>query len=199
MSINSTSETLAIQRLGAIVICLIVLGAVLCQLAAQEPLAKGMTMTIESAFANGKEIPQKYTADGDDISPPIIFSGIPAKAKELALVCDDPDAPSAQPWVHWVIYRIPATTTMLPENLPAQAELTKPVTAVQGKNSWTSGRMIGYRGPAPPKGPAHHYQFKLYALDRALDLPAGIDQAALEEAMNGHVLDEAELVGTYSR
>lgn len=159
-----------------------------------------MHMTIESAaFAGGQSIPKKYTGDGEDVSPPLAWKGVPAGAKELALVCDDPDAPSPQPWVHWLIYKIPARVEKLPEHLPVDGELSEPVAAMQGKNSWPSGRAVGYRGPSPPKGPAHHYHFKLYALDAPLEVKPGIDKAALEKAMKGHVLAEAELIGTYGR
>ncbi len=153
-----------------------------------------------SAFAEGQRIPRKYTGDGQDVSPPLSWSGVPEGAKELALICDDPDAPTAEPWVHWVLYKIPPTVTSLPEGLPKVAKLSEPAGALQGKNSWPSGQTIGYRGPAPPPGHGtHHYHFKIYALDTELDLPAGVDKKTLEKAMEGHVIGQGELVGTYSR
>ena len=122
---------------------------------------------------------------------------MPDEARELALICDDPDAPTPQPWVHWLIYKITADTTGLPEQVPPAAKLDAPVGALQGLNSWQT---IGYRGPAPPPGHGtHHYHFKLYALDATLDLAEALDKPALLKAMAGHVLAEGELVGTYER
>jgi len=160
-----------------------------------------MSMTIRStAFAEGDVIPQKHTGDGEDVSPPLAWEDVPDAAKELALVCDDPDAPTAEPWVHWVIYKIAPTVDELPQDVPADAQLGIPIKALQGRNSWPTGRTVGYRGPAPPPGHGvHHYHFKLYALDCELDLNSGIDKNALLAAMDGHVLDQGELVGTYQR
>lgn len=157
-----------------------------------------MSITIESeAFVEGGPIPRKYTGDGADLSPPLRWSGVPADSVELALISDDPDAPRAQPWVHWVIYKIPADTTALPEGIDPSPEPAVPRGALQGRNDFGK---IGYGGPAPPKGHGvHHYHFKLYALDSALALEAGLDKKALLAAMEGHVLAWGELVGTYQR
>jgi len=157
-----------------------------------------MSLVIQSmAFANGKPIPRRYTGDGEDLSPPLSWSGVPSLARELALIVDDPDAPSPQPWVHWVIYRIPVTIQSLAEGVPAVARPKLPAAAVQGKNSWNT---VGYRGPAPPKGHGvHRYLIRLYALDKALDLPDGIDKPGLLKAMKGHIVAEGELMGTYQR
>lgn len=126
--------------------------------------------------------------------------GFPPGTRELALICDDPDAPTPQPWVHWVIYKISPDVTGLPEGVPPATCIDHPVSALQGRNSWSSGRTTGYRGPAPPpRHGTHHYHFRLYALDAPLTLNAGVDKAALLGAMQGHILAEAELVGTYSR
>lgn len=153
-----------------------------------------------SAFASGDPIPPKYTGDGADLSPPLSWDGLPEGTRELALICDDPDAPTPEPWVHWVIYQLSPDLTSLPEGLPATPRLTNPLSALQGRNSWTSGRTIGYRGPAPPPGHGvHHYHFRLYALDAQLKLGPGADKRALLSAMRGHVLGEGELVGTYAR
>ncbi len=150
-------------------------------------------------MADGATIARRYTGDGDDVSPPLAWRDPPAGTRQFALICDDPDAPSPQPWVHWVIYGIAADVHQLPEHLPAQERLTRPVAALQGRNSWTTGQTVGYRGPSPPRGSgAHHYRFRLYALDTALDKP-GLDKAGLMRAMSGHILAEAELVGVYSR
>lgn len=160
-----------------------------------------MSLTIRStAFAEGDVIPRQHTGDGQDVSPPLAWEGVPVAAKELAIICDDPDAPSAEPWVHWVIYRIASTVTELPQGIPSGSRLDAPIPAFQGRNSWSTGRTIGYRGPAPPPGHGiHHYHFKLYALDCELVAEPGIDKNTLLAAMDGHVLDQGELVGTYQR
>lgn len=158
-----------------------------------------MTISITSdAFASGAAIPKKYTGDGDDKSPPLAWTGVPQNAKELALICDDPDAPSAQPWVHWVIYKIPADTKSLAEGIPRQANPPLPAGAVQGVNSWPSDN-VGYRGPSPPKGKVHRYRFHLYALDSALAATSGLNKEQLLTAMKGHVVAEGKLIGTYER
>lgn len=149
-----------------------------------------------SSFTNGKPIPVKYTGDGDDLSPPLEWSKVPANTKEFVLICDDPDAPMPPPWVHWVLYRIPADANALTEGISRSPK----VPGMEGTNSWTSGKTIGYRGPAPPRGHGvHHYHFRLYALDTLLKLPARTDKEGVLTAIKGHVLAEAELVGTYER
>ena len=157
-----------------------------------------MKITVHSVgFDAGQPVPRRYTADGEDVSPPLSWPDLPAGTKELALIVDDPDAPSHDPWVHWVIYRIPSSTEGLQEGVGASKRLTDPQGALQGRNSWGT---IGYRGPAPPPGHGtHHYHFKLYALDVSLAVGTGLDKAALLEAMSGHILAEGELVGTYQR
>ena len=157
-----------------------------------------MELTIQSAaFAHGLPIPRLYSGQGKDVSPPLNWSGVPEATQELALIVDDPDAPSPEPWVHWVIYKIPPDTAGLAEGIPTDAELSSPAGALQGPN--TSGD-IGYHGPMPPQGHGvHHYHFKLYALDAHLDLKSPTDKQALLAAMQGHVLAEAELIGTYQR
>ena len=155
-----------------------------------------MPMTIQSsAFSNNEPIPVRFTADGEDISPALSWSGVPENARELALIVDDPDAPGPQPWVHWVIYKIPADAGGLPEGVAKTERPSEPAGSMQGKNSW---RNIGYGGPSPPSG-MHHYYFKLYALDTALDVAAGLDKDGLIAAMEGHIIAQAELVGTYKR
>lgn len=151
-----------------------------------------------SAFETGGAIPKKYTEDGDDISPPLTWDKLPPGTKELALICDDPDAPSKEPWVHWVLYKIPAEVRELPEGVETGERLETPPGALQGLNSWPSGRTVGYRGPAPPGG-THHYHFRMYAVDAPLTLEAKATKNALLKAMKGHILAEGELVGTYKR
>lgn len=157
-----------------------------------------MTLTIQSsAFTQGQAIPRRYSGEGEDMSVPLSFSGIGEDVKELALIVDDPDAPTPQPWVHWVIYKIPPDVAGLAEGIAADAQLSSPAGALQGRN--TSGD-IGYHGPMPPPGHGvHRYYFKLYALDTQLDLKAGADKQALLAAMEGHILAQGELLGTYQR
>jgi hypothetical protein len=155
------------------------------------------TMKLESAaFKNGEVIPKKHTGDGPDVSPPLAWSGAPEKTKQFALICDDPDAPTPEPWVHWVIYHIPATVTALKENIPRSDKVEDPIGPLQGVQSFGG---VGYRGPAPPAGKVHHYHFKLYALDAELSLKPGLDKKKLLAAMKGHILAETDLVGTYKR
>lgn len=157
-----------------------------------------MAISVKSgAFENGGSIPRTYTGDGNDESPPLSWQHLPSGTRELAVICDDPDAPTSQPWVHWVIYKIPAEERGLAAGIPADLLLSTPSGAVQGKNSW---KTVGYRGPAPPKGRgSHHYHFKLYALDRNLDLKPGLDKSELLKSIQGHILAEGELTGTYER
>lgn len=160
-----------------------------------------MTLLISStAFEADGKIAQQYTGDGQDLSPPLRWEGVPAGTQELALICEDPDAPTATPWVHWVLYRLAPTVTELPEGLSAASRLEQPVAAFQGRNSWSTGRTIGYRGPAPPpRHGLHHYHFRLYALDHETKLQPGVDKAALMYALRDHILEQAEIVGTYER
>ena len=158
-----------------------------------------------TAFKNGQAIPKRHTFEGTDVSPPLAWSGVPKGTKQLALICDDPDAPSRKkpgpkPWVHWVIYGLPAELRAMPEGLARDAQLGPPTGARQGKNSWSADN-VGYRGPMPPVGSGpHRYYFKLYALDAKLDLATGkADKDGLLAAIKGHVLAEAVLMGTYER
>ena len=157
-----------------------------------------MTAVIQSPeFGNNQAIPKRFTGDGEDASPQLTWSGVPEAAKELALICDDPDAPRAEPWVHWVIYKIPPDASPFSEGIPTSGTLTGSPAGLQGRNSWGT---LGYRGPAPPRGGGvHRYYFKLYALDSPLDVKPGLDKQELLEAMSGHILGEGELVGTYER
>ena len=163
-------------------------------LVARELLAVGLvSLKIEGpAFSDGGAIPSRYTCDGKDGSPELAFSGIPAGTKSLALICDDPDAPSGV-FVHWVLFDLPPLAAKLPESIPGIAK--PPTGGVQGKNDFGK---IGYGGPCPPSG-THRYEFKLYALDTELKLPAGSSKANVVAAMQGHVLAEAKLTGKYSR
>jgi hypothetical protein len=146
-----------------------------------------------SAFAQGGTIPKKYTCDGPDLSPSLRWTAPPAGTKSLALIMDDPDAPVGT-WVHWVLYQLPAATRELPEGIPTTKTLTNG--ARQGINDF---RRIGYGGPCPPRGPAHRYFFKLYALDTELQLQPRATKRQLEAAMQGHILAQTELMGRYRR
>jgi Raf kinase inhibitor-like YbhB/YbcL family protein len=153
----------------------------------------GKTMEIKSSsFIHEDMIPAKYTCDGQNISPPLFWSGAPEKTKSFALICDDPDAPVGL-WVHWVFFDIPAKVNSLPENLSRQEEI-----AGLGKNGKNTSRHLGYDGPCPPGG-THRYYFKLYALDTILNLKAGLTKDELLVAMKGHILAEAQLMGRYKR
>lgn len=145
------------------------------------------------AFSPGGEIPVKYTCDGADLSPPLRWSDPPEKTRGFALIADDPDAPGGT-WVHWVLYGVSAVLRELPEGVPAGE--TVPGIGAQGVNDF---RKVGYGGPCPPRGPAHRYFFRLYALDAELTLPARKTKAELLKAIEGHVLGQAELMGRYKR
>lgn len=144
------------------------------------------------AFQQGKAIPLKYTCDGSDLSPPLAWSGAPAGTKAFALISDDPDAPAGT-WVHWVAWNIPASATSMKEGFDTSASL-----ADGTRQGVTDFKRPGYGGPCPPSG-THRYFFKLYALDTVLELPVAATKKDLTAAMKGHVLAEAELMGTYAR
>jgi Raf kinase inhibitor-like YbhB/YbcL family protein len=157
-------------------------------------LSKAMNLSITStAFSEGQPIPQKFTCQGSDISPPLVWTNAPADTKSFALIMDDPDAPVGT-WVHWVLYDLPANTTGLPEDVAKTQVIANG--AKQGLNTWPR---LGYGGPCPPPGKPHRYFFKLYALDRMLDLKPGATKKDLLKAMEGHVLAEGQLMGTYQR
>src|SRR5215471_658443 len=148
---------------------------------------------VSSAFEQESEIPSEFSCDGRNISPELSWNDAPSDTKSFALIMHDPDAPMSGGFTHWLIYNIPANVHHIPENAPNQDQL--PGGGMQGKNS--SGR-YGYTGPCPPSG-THRYFFRLYALDRELGSAAGGTKAALEKAMEGHVLAKAELLGRYKR
>lgn len=146
-----------------------------------------------SAFADGELIPARYTADGENVSPPLRWTGAPGNTKSFALICDDPDAPRGT-WLHWVLFDLPADCTGLPEGVPTSGEL--PGGGRQGKNDF---RRSGYGGPSPPPGKPHRYYFRLYALDGPLNLAQGCSRADVETAMQGHLVASAVLMGRYGR
>lgn len=145
------------------------------------------------AFRKGGEIPGRYTCTGTNLSPPLSWSGAPGGTRSLALIADDPDAPGGT-WTHWVIWNIPAQSSGLPEGVPTDRELSNG--ARQGTNDF---RRIGYGGPCPPPGRPHRYFFRVYSLDAVLEVKAGSNRSALEGGLKGHVLSQAEWMGTYRR
>ncbi|MEM4724204.1 MAG: YbhB/YbcL family Raf kinase inhibitor-like protein [Candidatus Hadarchaeum sp.] len=152
-----------------------------------------MAFTVKSsAFGHGEFIPRKYTCDGSDISPPLEWGNAPDGTRSFALIVDDPDAPGGT-WVHWVLYNIPSNARSLAENTPPDPRVADG--SMNGRNSWGK---LGYGGPCPPRG-THRYFFKLYALDTVLNLGSGEGKEQLLEAMKGHILGQAELMGKYRR
>lgn len=153
-------------------------------------------LNVTSSFKNGEFIPKKYACEGEDISPEIIVTSIPANAKTIAIICDDPDAPVGT-FVHWVLWNFPVagTKAVIPEGLKKVDKLSDGTR--QGYNDFGK---VGYNGPCPPKGHGvHHYHFKVYALDTTLDIKGNVKKADLEKAMKGHILTQGELVGLYER
>lgn len=162
---------------------------------------KAATIELTSpAFANGQPIPQRFTGEGDDVSPPLRWSGVPEGTKELVILCDDPDSPTEQPWVHWVLYKVPPQTSELPEGVERKEHPRFPRGSVQGRNSWSTGHTVGYRGPMPPPGRGEHrYIFRIYAIKALMTMESGITKEALIEEIIDHIIGYGELVGTYAR
>jgi Raf kinase inhibitor-like YbhB/YbcL family protein len=149
--------------------------------------AEGARMKItSSAFQEGGNIPSKFTCDGSDTSPPLQITGVPSEAKSLVLIADDPDAPSGL-FTHWLVWNIPPQTSSIGEGGAPKG--------VQGANDFGKS---GYRGPCPPPG-THRYSFKIFALDRELELRAGAKRSEVDAAMKGHIIAQGELVGRYAR
>src|SRR6478672_9089128 len=158
------------------------------------------SITVSSpTLKEGQPVPRQHTPDGRNDSPALSWSGVPASAKSLMVLCEDPDVGNPPPFVHWVVYNIPPTANGLPEALPIEpgAPLPPPLTgAVQGTNGF---RRTIYRGPAPPPGKPHSYHFVVYALDADLGLKPGLTRADLLAAINGHVIGQGEIVSIYER
>lgn len=186
------------RHVGGPILVVLTLG--LAQAAVAQTPAKIAVTSV--TLKEGETIPRQYTPDGRNDSPPLAWTGVPASAKELAVICEDPDAGNPPPFVHWVIYKIPATAKGLPEALPIDAMAKMPADltgAVQGTNGF---RRAIYRGPAPPPGKPHHYHFVVYALDAPIASKAGqppLTRAELLEAIKGHVVGQGELVALYER
>jgi Raf kinase inhibitor-like YbhB/YbcL family protein len=165
----------------------IVLGAVAIGLATAIGAGGGKMKITTTVFQEGGNIPSKFTCDGADANPPLRFEGVPAEGKSLALIVDDPDAPGGL-FTHWLVWNIDPNTTAIEEN-------SVPSKGVQGKNDFGKS---GYGGPCPPSG-THRYFFRIFALDRQLDLAAGSKRAQLDAQMRGHIMAQGELMGRYSR
>ncbi|MEN6385583.1 MAG: YbhB/YbcL family Raf kinase inhibitor-like protein [Phycisphaerales bacterium] len=158
-------------------------------------MVKAATIPItvkSSAFQQDQMIPARYTCDGENISPPLKWGEIPIGTQSIALICEDPDAPMGT-WTHWLMWNVPGNKTELEENIPKVGKL--PDGVCQGINS---GKKVGYTGPCPPDG-THRYYFNVYALDSMLSLSGDVSKEMLLEAMNGHVIAEGSLMGTYQR
>jgi Raf kinase inhibitor-like YbhB/YbcL family protein len=156
--------------------------------------AEPVPIVVESvAFAEGQTIPTRYTGDGANVSPPLTWSGVPEGTQSLVLICEDPDAPRGT-WSHWVLFALPADTRELAEGIPPQATL--PNGAAQGTNDFGNP---GYGGPAPPPGKPHRYFFRLYALDTRVTLRPGAKRQDVLTALEGHILGQGQLMGTYGR
>ncbi len=154
--------------------------------------AEGLELS-SPAFSPGERIPPVHSRQGGNVPPPLRWRGAPEGTRSLALICDDPDAPGGV-WTHWLVWNLPASSAGLSEG-PDDRRPERPEGPRQGTTSW--GR-VGYDGPQPPSG-THRYFFRLYALDRVLDLPGGAGRREMEKALEGHVLAEAELMGRFSR
>jgi Raf kinase inhibitor-like YbhB/YbcL family protein len=177
----------------ALFLLLPLLTGVRLAMAAEETSANRGKMELKSpAFSQGQAIPSNYTCDGKDVSPPLTWTETPPGTKSFALIVDDPDAPMGT-WVHWVVYNLPPALRQLPEAFPTDARLSDGT--VQGKTDFGG---TGYGGPCPPSG-THRYFFKLFALDAVLRLPPASTAQQLQESLQGHILGEAQLMGTYGK
>ena len=180
-----------------VALCLMLLGMLAAGCASQETALSEedeMALSLSSpVFQEGEKIPVKYTCDGQDMSPPLMWGEPPPGTQAFALIMDDPDAPGGV-FTHWVIFNLPVDSREFPEAVPRDNQLENK--ALQGMTDF--GR-VGYGGPCPPPGPAHHYLFSLYALDQPLDLNAGASKKQVLDAMHGHILAQGQLTGIYQR
>ncbi len=188
------------ERLGSPkdhAVTLLLLGFIISAATGWLHAEENMSLTLNSnAFVNGGEIPSKLTCEAEDLSPQLSWEGVPDEAESLVLIVDDPDAPDPEApkttWVHWVLYNLPAGSGGLPEGTTHK---DLPSGTKEGLNDWIR---TGYGGPCPPIG-RHRYFFKLYALDTLLEFKAHPTKAEVEAAMNGHVIERCELIGTYKK
>ena len=172
--------------------CTVILVSVFIALSCE--VSKAMAFEIKSAaFSNGAVIPRQYTCEGRDISPELRWEGAPVGTVSFALICDDPDAPMGV-WVHWVIYNIPAVAGGLPDGIAMSESLKDGI-----RQGYTDFKRTGYGGPCPPSGKPHRYFFRLYALDTMLAIKGKVTKESLFFAMQGHILAQADIMGTYKR
>jgi len=167
--------------------------------AAAEPDAPRTIIVTSPAMATGALMPRDYAPDGRNVSPPLQWENLPPGTQQIVVLCQDHGAGNPPPWVHWILYNVPGTANGLPQGIPFDSLEPMPAElagAVQGSNGWG---LSMYRGPAPPVGDLHQYQFVVYALDEALDLPAGLTRAQLLGAIEGHVIGQGDMVPTYER
>jgi Raf kinase inhibitor-like YbhB/YbcL family protein len=151
------------------------------------------------AFDHEGEVPTRFTCEGEDVSPRLEVAGVPEAAETLAVVVDDPDAPTEDPWVHWLLWDVPADAGAIPEGYPPSGDASAPEQARQGTNDFTEEN-VRYRGPCPPPDDgAHRYRFTVHAVDATLGLEQGAERDALEAALDGNVLATARLDGFYER
>jgi len=197
MKLKYPGDRGGMQRLALVITLFCVLFLLLPACESGEPAEseeEAPTLTLSSsAFGEGERIPGKYTCKGEDISPPLAWSEPPGKTKCFVLIMDDPDAPGVV-FTHWVLFNLPPDAREIPEGVSARAQLANG--ALHGRNGFLR---LGYRGPCPPPGFAHRYRFTLYALDRRLDLMAGVTKAQVLDAMQRHILAEGLLTGTQER
>ena len=175
-------------------VAMVIAGAALAAQAPPQKISVGSPTLVAD-----QTMPRDYTPDGRNLSPPLTWSNLPAGTKGVAVVCEDPDAGNPPPFVHWVIYNIPATAKGLPEGIPIDPVAAMPAEiagAIQGVSGF---RRAIYRGPAPPPGKPHHYHFVVYALDADPVLKPGLTRADLLAAINGHVIGQGEIVSIYER
>ena len=192
------------ERFNVLLACLGLLPFAQSFVGAEDAMTTKHLTVSSPAFAQNSLLPPRYSGEGQDVSPPIEWTEVPPAAKALALVVDDPDAPSPEPWVHWVLYNISPREMRLPEAVPVKLNASGVddgaiivSAAMPGLNSWNK---VGYKGPFPPIGHGlHHYHFRLYALDAELSFVRLPTKRDLEIAMKGHVLAEGETIGVYQR
>lgn len=194
---GSFEERSKMRRKSMMAVITVLLAAWGCEardsVQAEEKGEATVTLNVTSpAFEDGAKIPAKYTADGANVSPPLNWQEIPEGAQSIVIIADDPDAPMGT-WVHWLIWNIPAGEAGIRENVPSAEALANG--AVQGT---TSFNRVGYGGPAPPSG-THRYYFKVYAIDKQLDLAPEARKADVEKAMQGHILAQGQMMGRYSK
>jgi Raf kinase inhibitor-like YbhB/YbcL family protein len=172
------------------VLCLTVMFPTGCRSPESSPVVNTLSLS-STAFSDGGVIPDKYTCQGEDISPPLLWDKPPAGTRSLALIVDDLD--TSNKFTHWVIFNIPPDASELPESLTAGSTVAG---FREGKNDFVK---VGYGGPCPPSGKAHRYRFTFYALDTTLSLEAGATKGQVLDAMEGHILAQGQLIGTYRR